>query len=156
LDVGFQLASFHSSYLSNVDRQEEVDFRPEDREELIAFMQELASERSLHNLSAFYWSDMVRMYRDGAPRTVPCPYTLEGLAIDAYGDVFYCLSTPRIGNFLEEKRSISEIYFDPKNLRYRSEEMRKQICPGCNSACGTEIAMKKDVKKDLGFLVAGR
>lgn len=155
LNVGFQLVGFHESYLSNLDRQNDVDFRPEDRDELIGLMTRLASERAWRNLSAFYWSDMVRMYRDGAPRSTPCPFTLEGLALDVYGDVFYCLSTPRIGNFLEEKRSVGEIYYDPKNLRYRSEEMRKRICPGCNSACGTEIALKKDVKQYVKFMLTG-
>jgi MoaA/NifB/PqqE/SkfB family radical SAM enzyme len=155
LDVGFILVGFHESYVGNLDRQNDVDFRPEDREELIAFMQELAGERSLRNVFAYYWNDMVHMYRDGASRTTPCPFLLEGLALDAYGDVFYCLSTPRIGNVLEEGRSVGEIYYDPKNLRYRAEDMRKRTCPGCNSACGTPVAIKKDVKKYLRFLVAG-
>jgi MoaA/NifB/PqqE/SkfB family radical SAM enzyme len=156
LDVGFQLVGFHESYVSNLDVQNDVDFQPEDRADLIAFMQELAGERSLRNYPAFYWADMVRMYRDGAPRTTPCPFKLEGLALDAYGDVFYCLSTPRIGNVLDEKRSVGEIYSDPKNLSFRAEQMAKQMCPGCNSACGTEIALKKDVKQYVRFLVTGR
>jgi MoaA/NifB/PqqE/SkfB family radical SAM enzyme len=156
LDVGFQLVGFHDSYVSNLDRQDEVNFQPEDRAELIAFMSELAGERLWRNVAAFYWGDMVRMYRDAAPRATPCPFTLEGLAIDVYGDVFYCLSTPRIGNFLEEKRPIGEIYYDPKNLRYRAEEMRRRICPRCNSACGTEIALKKDAKRYLKFLATGK
>jgi len=156
LPVGFQLVGFHESYVANLDRQNEVDFRPEDREELIAFMEELASEVSLRNWPAFYWADMVRMYRDGAPRTTPCPFTLEGLALDAYGDLFYCLSTPRIGNALEEKRSVSDIYYDPQNLRYRADQMRRHICPRCNSACGTEIALKKDVKQYVRFLITRR
>ena len=155
LNVGFQMVGFHESYLSNLDRQNDVDFRPEDRDDLLAFMSELASERAWRNLPAFYWSDMVRMVRDGAPRATPCPFTLEGLAFDTYGDVFYCLSTPRIGNFLEEKRSVGAIYYDPKNLRYRAEEMRKRICLGCNSACGTEIALKKDVKQYVKFMLTG-
>ncbi len=156
LDVGFQLVGFHESYVGNLDRQNDVDFAPDDRAALVAFMQELAGERSLRNYPAFYWADMLRMYRDAAPRTTPCPFTLEGLALDAYGDVFYCLSTPRIGNVLEEKRLVGEIYRDQKSLRYRSEEMLKHMCPGCNSACGTEIALKKDVKNYLRFLVTGR
>ena len=100
LDVGFQLVGFHESYVGNLDRQNDVDFRPEDRDELIAFMNELAGERSMRNYPAFYWADMVRMYRDGAPRTTPCPFTLEGLALDAYGDVFYCLSSRASATFL--------------------------------------------------------
>ena len=150
------MVGFHESYVGNLDREDAVGFQPEDREALITFMQELASERSLRNYPAFYWADMVRMYRDGAARTTPCPFTLEGVALDAYGDVFYCLSTPRIGNVLEEKRSVGEIYYDPKNLRFRSETMLNEMCPGCNSACGTTIALKKDLKKYVRFLATGK
>ncbi len=156
LDVGFQIVAFHESYVGNVDRQDDVDFRPEDKADLIAFMEQLASERSLGNLAAFYWNDMVRMYRDGAPRVTPCPYNLEGLALDCYGDVYYCLSTPKIGNVLQDGRSVSEIYYAPENLSYRSGKMRNKICPVCNSGCGTEIAIKKDVKEYLQFLATGR
>ena len=66
LEVSFQIVSFHQSYVSNMDRQESVDFQPEDREELIAVMQQLARERSLANPAAYYWNDMVRMVRDGS------------------------------------------------------------------------------------------
>lgn len=155
LDVSFQIVAFHDTYIGNTDRQEDVDFRSEDRAELIAFMEQLASERSPKNYAALYWADMVRVYRDGAPRTTPCPFTLEGLALDAYGEVYYCLSTPKIGNVLREGRSVSDIYYDPKNLRYRSQEMRKRICPQCNSGCGTDIAIKKDAKNYLRFLATG-
>ena len=156
LPVGFQLVGFHSSYVGNLDRQNEVDFRPEDRGSLVTLMEELASERSLRNFPAFYWHDMVRMVRDGAPRRTPCPFALEGLVLDAYGDVYYCLSTPAIGNVIAEGRSAGEIYHDPKNLRYRAEQMVRNACLSCNSACGTETALKKDVKKYLKFLVTGQ
>jgi MoaA/NifB/PqqE/SkfB family radical SAM enzyme len=156
LPVGFQLVGFHSSYVGNLDRQNEVDFRPEDSDSLVTLMEELASERSLRNFPAFYWNDMVRMYRDGEPRRTPCPFALEGLVLDAYGDVYYCLSTPAIGNVIAEGRPVGEIYHDPKNLHYRAEQMVGNACTRCNSACGTETALKKDVKKYLKFLVTGR
>jgi MoaA/NifB/PqqE/SkfB family radical SAM enzyme len=156
LDVSFQMVAFHDTYISNQDRQGDVDFRPEDRDDLIVFMQQLAGERSLTNWAALYWSDMVRMYRDGAPRMTPCPFAMDGVALDAYGDVYYCLSSPKIGNVNEEKRSVGEIYHDPKNLRFRAAELRQRMCPGCNSGCGVGIAIKKDVKKYLKFLVTGR
>ena len=33
IEIGFQPVGFHSSYVSNLDLQEDVDFRPEDRDE---------------------------------------------------------------------------------------------------------------------------
>jgi len=154
IEIGFQPVGFHSSYVSNLDLQENVDFRPEDRDELIAFMQEMGTRRSLLDLSAYFWNDMVRMYRDGAPRTTPCPYNMDGLAVDCYGDLYYCLSTPKIGNCLEG-RSPSTIYYDPQNLQYRSETMRGDICKQCNSACAINAGLKKDLKKYLRFVVTG-
>lgn len=154
IEVGFIPVGFHSSYVSNLDLQGDVDFRPEDRDELIAFMQELGTRRSLVDLSAYFWNDMVRMYRDGAERTTPCPYNMDGLAVDCYGDIYYCLSTPKIGNCLDG-RSASEIYYDPKNLRYRAETMRGQICKQCNSACAINAGLKKDLKKYLRFVATG-
>ncbi|OIO89385.1 MAG: hypothetical protein AUK03_14585 [Anaerolineae bacterium CG2_30_64_16] len=152
ISIGFQPVGFHSSYVSNLDLQDEIDFKPEDQDELIGFMQELGTRRSLIDLSAFFWNDLVRMYRDGAPRTTPCPYNMDGLALDCYGDVYYCLSTPKIGNCLQGQ-SVSDIYYDPKNLRYRKETMQERICKGCNSSCATETGLKKDVKKYLRFLL---
>lgn len=155
LSYGFQLVGFHDVYVDNMAAQNEVDFRPEDREALLALIQEMAGQRSLRNIEAFYWSDMLRMYRDGATRTTPCPFTKDGLTLDAYGDVYYCLSVRKIGNALEERRSVGEIYRDPANLRFRAEEMSKKLCLNCNSACGTRIAIKKDMKKYLKFLATG-
>jgi len=152
LEVGFVPVGFHGSYVSNLDLQDRIDFRAEEKDELFAFMQELGTRRMLFDPSAFYWSDMVRVYRDGADRTTPCPYNMDGLALDCHGDVFYCLSTSKIGNCLSG-RSVSEIYYDSDNLRYRAGAMRGDICSKCNSGCAVHVALKKDLKKYLRFLV---
>ncbi len=155
IPYGFQIVGFHDSYVSNLDRQNEVDFREEDRQELIAFMRELAAQRSLRNVTAFYWDDMVHMYRDGRPRQTPCPFSMDGLVLDSFGDVYYCLSSRKIGNVVDEGRSVSEIYYAPENLAYR-DRMKQRACPKCNSACGVEVALKKDAKRYVKFLLTGR
>ncbi len=155
IPYGFQVVGFHDTYVSNLEQQEELDFGEEDRAELIAFMEELASRRSWRDFTAFYWDDMVHMYRDGRPRQTPCPFSMDGLVIDSFGDVYYCLSSHKIGNVLEEGRTVSEIYYDPKSLAYR-EHMKQHYCPECNSACAVEVALKKDVKRYVKFLVTGR
>jgi MoaA/NifB/PqqE/SkfB family radical SAM enzyme len=154
IPYGFQLVGFHESYVSNLDLREELDFTEEDRRELIAFMRELASQRSLRNVTAFYWDDMVHMYRDGRPRQTPCPFAIDGLVLDSFGDVYYCLSSRKIGNVLDESRSVSEIYYAPENLAYR-EHMKRRLCPKCNSACAVEVALKKEAKRYLKFLLTG-
>ena len=155
LPYGFQVVGFHDTYVSNLDQREELDFGEDERVELIAFMEELASQRSLRNFTAFYWDDMVHMYRDGRPRQTPCPFSVDGLVIDSFGDVYYCLSSHKIGNVLDEGRTVSEIYYDPKSLAYR-DHMKRHYCPECNSACAVEVALKKDLKRYVKFLVTGR
>jgi len=152
LNYGFQPVGFHDSYVSNTDTQADIDFRPEDRDELLSLMQELGTRHSLIDLSSYFWNDLVHMYRDGTPRTTPCPYNIDGLALDCYGDVYYCLSTPKIGNCLNGQ-SVSDIYYDPKNLQYRAKEMRGKVCKQCNSSCAVETGLKKDVKKYLRFVL---
>ena len=154
IDVGFQPVGFHSSYVSNLDLQDNVDFRPEDKDELIAFMADMGTRRSLLDFQAYFWDDMVHMYRDGADRTTPCPYNIDGFALDCYGDLYYCLSTPKIGNCLDG-RSASEIYYDPANLAYREKKMRGKICKQCNSACAIHTALKKDLMKYARFVLTG-
>jgi len=154
VDVGFQPVGFHSSYVSNLDLQQNVDFQPEDKEALIAFMADMGIRRSLFDFQSYFWDDMVRMYRDGADRTTPCPYNMDGFALDCYGDIYYCLSTPKIGNCLQG-RSAGEIYYDPANLEYREQTMRGNICKKCNSACAVHTALKKDLKKYAHFVLAG-
>ena len=154
VDVGFQPVGFHSSYVSNLDLQQNVDFQPEDKEALIAFMADMGIRRSLFDFQSYFWDDMVRMYRDGADRTTPCPYNMDGFALDCYGDIYYCLSTPKIGNCLQG-RSAGEIYYDPANLEYREQTMRGNICKKCNSACAVHTALKKDLKKYARFVLTG-
>ncbi|MCD6291319.1 MAG: radical SAM protein [Anaerolineae bacterium] len=155
IPYGFQVVGFHEAYVSNLDRQNEVDFRPEDRDALIALMEDLASQRSWRNVLAFYWDDMMHMYRDGRSRQTPCPFALEGLILDSLGDVYYCLSSKKIGNVIDDGRSVSDLYYDPENLAYR-EYMRRHICPRCNSACAVGVALKKDIKRYARFLLTGR
>ena len=101
IELGFQLVGFHESYVANVERQSELDFSSSDRDYLLSFLHELASDRSPSNFLSYYWNDMLRLYRDGRPRQTPCPFTLDSFVLDAYGDMYYCLSERKIGNCLQ-------------------------------------------------------
>lgn len=101
IEVGFQLVGFHETYVANVEQRGELDFDPADRAYLFQFLKELAADRSPSNLMAYYWDDMLRMYRDGRSRQTPCPFTVDSFVLDAYGDIYYCLSERKIGNCLK-------------------------------------------------------
>ncbi len=165
IEIGFQLVGFHETYVANVEQRGELDFSQADREYLFQLLRELAGDRSLSNFMAYYWDDMLKMYRDGRPRQTPCPFAVDSFVLDAYGDIYYCLSERKIGNCLsagpqqgggtERQRAgpCSAIYYDPQNLAFR-EQMTRSSCLQCNSACFVNVGIKKDLKKYLGFLLS--
>ncbi|MBC7260701.1 MAG: hypothetical protein H5T63_01695 [Chloroflexi bacterium] len=162
IELGFQLVGFHETYVANVEQRGELDFTQTDKEYLFAFLQELAAERSPSNFMAYYWYDMLKMYRDGRPRQTPCPFAVDSFVLDAYGDVYYCLSERKIGNCLSGDASdsssgglCSAIYYRSENLRFR-EALTRSSCLYCNSGCFVNIGIKKDLKKYLWFLLTGR
>jgi MoaA/NifB/PqqE/SkfB family radical SAM enzyme len=168
IEVGFQLVGFHETYVANIEQRGELDFDQADREYLFQFLGELAADRSASNFMAYYWNDMLSMYRDGRSRQTPCPFAVDSFVLDAYGDIYYCLSERKIGNCLfaeqNEQSTKSEsqgagpcsaIYYDPKNLAFR-KQMTRSSCLQCNSACFVNVGIKKDLKKYLWFLLLGR
>ncbi|MGQ9492137.1 MAG: radical SAM protein [Anaerolineae bacterium] len=162
IELGFQLVGFHETYVANIAQRDELDFDQADKEYLFGFLKELAAYRSLSNFMAYYWYDMLRMYRDGRPRQTPCPFAVDSFVLDAYGDVYYCLSERKIGNCLAEMEGnqsadtpCSAIYYRPENLKFR-RALTRSSCLRCNSGCFVNIGIKKDLKKYLWFLLTGR
>lgn len=143
----FQLVGFHETYVNNLDRESELDFRGPKKKRLLNF---LIKEAYGGGLTEFYWNDMYRMYKYGSRRETPCPFLVDNLAIDGYGDVYYCLSTKPIGNFLKEGRTIKEIYFDKKNLRIRRSLWNRE-CKYCNSGCDAGRSVAYDFSKYFTF-----
>ena len=167
IEVGYQLVGFHETYVANVEQRGELDFDQADREYLFQLLEELAADRSASNFMSYYWHDMLRMYRDGRSRQTPCPFAVDSFVLDAYGDIYYCLSERKIGNCLGEPENRDKrlekqgagacraIYYDPENLAFR-RQMTRSSCLQCNSACFVNVGIKKDLKKYLWFLLTQR
>ncbi len=153
VDSGFQLIGFHETYVSNLAAKDELDFSDSECRALYSLMEELSSRRSVMNFASYYWNDMLHLYREKRPRRSPCSFAVDTLILDALGDVYYCLSEPKIGNWLSS-RSLSDLYRDKKNLALRKKR-RQTRCPSCNSACLVSAALKKDAKRYLWFLLTG-
>ena len=163
IEVGYQLVGFHESYVANIEQRGELDFDMADREYLLQFLADLAADRSASNFMAYYWNDMLRMYRDGRSRQTPCPFAVDSFVLDAYGDIYYCLSERKIGNCFSSRAEDSKpdpgagactaIYYDPQNLAFR-KQMTRSSCLQCNSACFVQVGIKKDLKKYLWFLLS--
>ncbi len=149
-----QVVGFHDSYVANTEQQAELDFTDEDKAYLYDLMEELAADRSPGNVMAYYWNDMIQMYRDGGARTTPCPFATDAFVLDSFGDVYYCLSERKIGNCLNGQ-TVGEVYYAPENQDFR-QWMTKHSCLGCNSACFVHTGLKKDLKKYAWFTLTGK
>lgn len=154
IDGTFQIVGFHDTYLRNLDTKEGVNFRKKEQEQLEDFMARMAKPKSLKDFRSYYWNDLLQMYRDKKPRTTACPFQYDQFALDSFGDVYNCFSERKIGN-CRESRTISDIYFDPKNLKFK-RWMLKHSCQGCNSGCDVEWAIPRELKKYLWFRITGR
>jgi MoaA/NifB/PqqE/SkfB family radical SAM enzyme len=152
--LNFQLLGFHETYVSNLDKKSALDLSGRDADALLALMRELGDARSLTNLSAYYWTDMADMYKHKSERRTVCPLAIDSFVLDAYGDIYYCLSVDKIGNCLTDG-SCSDIYYDPDNLAYR-ERVKRSECLSCNSGCFSNVGIAKDAKRYLRFLITGR
>lgn len=154
IPLNFQIVGFHETFVRNLDTQKDVDFDTKQKNKLFEVLEKLSKMGSIRNLRSYYWRDILHMYRDGKPRSTPCPFLKDQFVIDSFGDVYYCLSERPIGNFRGGKR-ISGIYYDKDNLQFR-KNMPKTSCPGCNSGCNVGYALAKDAKKFLWFKLTGR
>ncbi len=141
----YQLIGFHDTYVNNLSARSKLDFRPQDYPRLLALLKRLARLPGWHNwqrlLRSYYWHDMLSLYQGGR-RRVPCPFLYDAFVIDSLGDVYYCLSAPKIGNWRQTK-SISAIYYRPANQR-RRWQMWTSRCRYCNSGCFVTTAIAKD------------
>ena len=147
--VNFIIAEFSENFYSNKDVEERLRIEGEDKAYFISFLEKLAGEKSLFNLSAYFHHDMLEIIKNNKARTVPCIYGFDGFAFDIYGDLYYCILWDKIGNCLDE--SCSSLYYDPKNVLYRKKSLREK-CAKCATSCMLEIVISKELIKYLKFL----
>lgn len=157
INYSFQIVGFHDTFIKNLDTQKNVDFTIENKGKLLSVLQHFSlKERQKKEWpKSYFWKDIYEMYANNRSRTTPCPFLKDQLVIDCLGDVYYCLSEKKIGNFLEEKKSLLEIYKDKKNIDFR-KKLRNGPCLKCNSACDVNEALTKDFKKILWFRLTGK
>ncbi len=153
----YQIIGFHKNYINNLETKNQLDFKGEDKKNLLTLLKKNTSQKFRKDLRSFlqtyYWQDLVSMYK-GNLRTTPCPFALDAFVLDSFGDVYYCLSEAKIGNCRSGK-SVSEIYYDPNNLRLR-QQRAKTICLRCNSGCMVISGLAKDFKKSVWYFLTGR
>jgi len=151
LNYSFQLVGFHNTYVNNIKSKEYLDFEKSQSQELLKVMGDIRKDKN--GLMGYYWADMFKFYQ-GRRRQTPCPFLVDELVVDSLGDVYYCLSTEKVGNILKEKRSVGEIFFDPKNIQ-RRKRMWCQECRRCNSGCDVIRGIAGDAKGFMWYKLTG-
>lgn len=151
IDYGFQIVGFHETFVNNLDSEKNINFSKDQKKNLIKVLKILKNQGGF---KSYYWADLINMYKYKKPRTTPCPFLIDQCAIDGLGNVYYCLSEEKIGNFLKEEKKIIDIYNDKNNIKRRTL-MAKTCCLKCNSGCNVNDAIKYDLKKYIWFKLTG-
>lgn len=152
LPVNFIVASFAEAYYGNLESEQELGLRPEQRIELAQFLSQQAARRSPSNLAAYFYGDASRMLAKGAARATPCIFQKDGFILDARGDMQYCMYSRLLGNVRHE--SPRAMYAEPDNVTHRQEIIATR-CARCSITCFLEIGLAKDAFRYLGFLLGG-
>lgn len=153
IKYGFQIVGFHDTYVRNLDTEKSTDFNKKDIPKLSSLLTKLAKPTSWKDVRAYYWRDLLAMYRDGKRRTTPCPFLHDQLAIDSLGNIYNCFSTAAIGN-VRNGKTPSQLYFSKENINKR-KLMWSTVCTKCNSGCSASEATAKDLIHYLYFRLTG-
>jgi MoaA/NifB/PqqE/SkfB family radical SAM enzyme len=140
LPFGFSIAEIRKR---NLNENNDFLMALEQIELFINFLEVLIKESP----SNYYYWMLHGMLKHGQKRQLTCPFAVEAVSVDPNGDVYYCTDSESIGNVL--KRSISSIYYDEQNLKYR-RWIEQNKCPSCLQDCMYRIALKKNLLK-IGF-----
>lgn len=154
VNLNFQLIGFHQTFVNNLETEQDLNYSKQQNKKLISVLKQFASPKNILDFRSYYWKDMINYYDKGYPRTTPCPFLKDQFVLDSLGDVYYCLSEPKIGNARHDK-TISEIYYDKQNLLKR-KQMKSGVCKKCNSGCNVNYAIAKDMSKYLWFRLTGQ
>ena len=154
IKYGLQIVGFHDTYVRNLDTEKSTDFNRKDLPKLIKLLTKLSKPTSWRDVRAYYWRDLLAMYRDGKRRTTPCPFLYDQFAVDSLGNVYNCFSSAAIGN-IRSGKTPSELYYSEKN-QMRRKRMWATVCVRCNSGCSASEATAKDLKSYLYFRLTGK
>ncbi len=156
----WQIVGFHDTYVRNLDTEDKVNFRSQDWPLLIRFLKKIAKPKHFLDFNAYYWADILSMYSKKTNRSTPCPFLVDSVVIDAYGQLYWCFSSQPIGQVFDQKttklsKTLSEVFFKASNFKKR-RQMRKKDCLHCNSSCNTYEAIRDQAFKFIYFRLTGK
>lgn len=150
LPITFQFAAVANDYYHNQNLEQVLTLDSSGRRTLIDFLKQQIAESSLLDALGYYYQEVLgRAQGTIQKRTLPCPFSNQGLLLNPDGTLQYCHNSHVIGNAL--KTSSTEIYHAPENLAFR-EKVRQEKCPNCQMSCLFFVTLRKEVFPYLVFM----
>jgi MoaA/NifB/PqqE/SkfB family radical SAM enzyme len=150
LPITFQFAAVANDYYHNQNLEQVLTLDSSGRKTLIDFLKQQIAESSLLDALGYYYQEVLgRAQGTIQKRTLPCPFSNQGLLLNPDGTLQYCHNSHVIGNAL--KTSSTEIYHAPENLAFR-EQVRQEKCPNCQMSCLFFVSLRKEVFPYLVFI----
>jgi MoaA/NifB/PqqE/SkfB family radical SAM enzyme len=150
IPVNFVLGEIRERF-QNYGMERDTLIGDENREEIISFLRKLAVRKEIFFHHALRYETLANMLEFDSERKLACYYALGGAVIGSDGALSYCPHSKEIG--YAGDRSLLEIYFDPSNLRYLKESLRRDRCPKCPSYNFNRMEVEKDLWKVIKYLV---
>jgi MoaA/NifB/PqqE/SkfB family radical SAM enzyme len=151
LPITFQFAAVANDYYHNQNLEQVLTLNSSGRKTLIDFLKQQIAESSLLDALGYYYQEvMARAQGTIQKRTLPCPFSNQGLLLNPDGTLQYCHNSRVIGNALETPST--EIYHAKENLTFR-EQVRQENCPNCQMSCLFFVSLRKEVFPYLKFIL---
>jgi MoaA/NifB/PqqE/SkfB family radical SAM enzyme len=150
LPISFVLGEVRARFL-NFDTIPTTLIAKEKKDFLIRFIRKLSQNKRIFNPSAFRYYNLANLLEFSEERTISCHYAIGGNILGPTGELYYCPHSKAIGNC--RNNSAYDIYYDKKNLEYRSQELQKKECKKCPPYTFNKIELEKDILRYLKFLV---
>ena len=127
------------------DGLESAFLGPDGEGELLRFLRERRDDPHKSASSVTKYRELVAILEGRKKRSLACYYAMGGLLLGHDGSLYYCSHSEEIGNCLD--RPACEIYFDPKNLEYRSAKLLNAECLTCPPYTRTRWEIEKDLPR---------
>jgi molybdenum cofactor biosynthesis enzyme MoaA len=143
--VGEQRKRFHN------DDMQKVFIGSDKEEDLLSFLREQCSDISTKDFSALRYRELIKLLTLKGTRSLPCYYALGGAVLGHDGQLYYCSHSESMGNCCD--RSPFEIYYDPKNLAYRRDQLLNKECLNCPPYTLTRWELQTILHRLVGVIV---
>lgn len=149
LPITFQFAAVADDYYHNRNLEQVLTTDEPGRKSIIQFLKQRICEASLFDALACYYTEVIRRAEGATTRSLPCPFTNQGLLLNPDGTLQYCHNSQTIGNALETPSG--DLYRSQQNLAYR-KTFPQERCPNCQMSCLFFVSLRKEVFPFLLFV----